>query len=159
MISSLPAYRQVVRGYYRYLDDWMGRFIQLLDPNTVIVVLSDHGVDLIPFAPVRSGEHKDAPPGVLILKGPNVLEGICLLPASLYDVLPTLMALLRLPVARDWEGRVLEEAFCPDFLEAHPIERLDTYETEGWRRAEDASIPESIKEQLLKEYKALGYVN
>jgi predicted AlkP superfamily phosphohydrolase/phosphomutase len=36
-------FRDVVREYYRHLDDEVGRLLDLLDENTIVLVVSDHG--------------------------------------------------------------------------------------------------------------------
>jgi len=36
-------YRNVVRDYYRHLDEEIGRLLELLDDDTVVLLLSDHG--------------------------------------------------------------------------------------------------------------------
>ncbi|MEX0713307.1 MAG: alkaline phosphatase family protein [Pirellulales bacterium] len=36
-------YEQVIRDYYLYLDDEVGRLLELLDEETAVLVLSDHG--------------------------------------------------------------------------------------------------------------------
>ncbi len=36
-------YREVIRDYYLYLDEELGRIFELLDDDTAILVLSDHG--------------------------------------------------------------------------------------------------------------------
>lgn len=36
-------YRDVIRDYYRYLDEELGRTLELLDEETVVLVASDHG--------------------------------------------------------------------------------------------------------------------
>lgn len=36
-------YRNAIRDYYRYLDDEIGGLLELLDDETLVVVLSDHG--------------------------------------------------------------------------------------------------------------------
>jgi predicted AlkP superfamily phosphohydrolase/phosphomutase len=37
-------YANVIRDYYRLLDDHIGRLLSILDENTVVFVVSDHGV-------------------------------------------------------------------------------------------------------------------
>ena len=36
-------YQQVIRDYYRYLDEEIGRMLELLDEETAVLVASDHG--------------------------------------------------------------------------------------------------------------------
>jgi predicted AlkP superfamily phosphohydrolase/phosphomutase len=36
-------YRHVIRDYYRYLDEEVGRLLELLDEETAVLIVSDHG--------------------------------------------------------------------------------------------------------------------
>ncbi len=36
--------RTVIRDYYRFVDEWVGRILALLDDDTAVIVASDHGV-------------------------------------------------------------------------------------------------------------------
>jgi arylsulfatase A-like enzyme len=50
-----------------------------------------------------------ASPGVLILSGAGVQSGAELSGAHVFDIAPTVLALLGLPVESSMDGRVLEE--------------------------------------------------
>ncbi|MBI4589078.1 MAG: alkaline phosphatase family protein [Candidatus Rokubacteria bacterium] len=73
-------YREVVRDYYLYLDGELGSLLQLLDEETVILVLSDHGPPrpgrAVPISRwlIREGllVLSDSPRGVTSLGGPSV---------------------------------------------------------------------------------------
>ncbi|TPW12829.1 MAG: hypothetical protein FD129_1391, partial [bacterium] len=56
------------------------------------------------------------PDGIVILAGPGVLPGTTLSRASVYDIAPTLLARLGLPLPVEMEGRPLTEAFQPGAL-------------------------------------------
>ncbi len=58
---------------------------------------------------VRSATHTKN--GVLILHGPNVKKGITLNDKSVYDVAPTILYLLGIPVPSDMDGEVIGDAF------------------------------------------------
>ena len=76
-----------------------------------VLVLSDHGG--------HGRTHgSDIPEDMTIpwiLSGPGVASGRSLdsVPIFLYDTCPTLAALLELPPAREWEGRIIQEALLP----------------------------------------------
>ena len=36
-------FQDVIRDYYRYLDDEIGRLLELLTDDTIVLVVSDHG--------------------------------------------------------------------------------------------------------------------
>jgi hypothetical protein len=47
---------------------------------------------------------------------------------SVRDITPTILALCGLPVGRDMDGAVIEDAFEPDFLRSHHVRTITTYE-------------------------------
>jgi hypothetical protein len=93
--------------------------------------------------------------GIFILNGKGILKGKKIYGATVLDITPTLLALLDMPVARDMDGKVIEEAISPDYLKDHPIKYIDTYEDgrKEEERFEDSELSEEVKERL----KALGY--
>lgn len=107
-----------------------------------------------------SGTHH--PDGILILSGRGVRRGVRLDESVGVDVAPTLLALAGLPVARDQDGRVLVEAIDPDFLTAHPIRFIESYE-ESYARsespAEEAAKSTAEEDAVLRErLRGLGYL-
>ncbi len=58
---------------------------------------------------IKSGCHD--PKGMMILYGPGIKAGAEIRECNNLDVMPTLMALLALPIPADLKGRVLAEAF------------------------------------------------
>jgi predicted AlkP superfamily phosphohydrolase/phosphomutase len=90
---------------------------------------------------------------VFVLQGPAAVSGVRLARGSVLDVAPTTLALLELPVARDLEGRVIEEAFVEPIRARLPVAYVDTY---GERGAEETA--DSLNESVLDRLKTLGYV-
>ncbi len=78
------------------------------DREPVALVLSDHGGH-------GRSHGTDCPEDMNIpwvLSGPGIRSGLRLeTPITIYDTCPTLAALMNLTPAREWEGRVIEEAF------------------------------------------------
>ncbi|RMF27502.1 MAG: hypothetical protein D6759_17575 [Chloroflexi bacterium] len=103
-----------------------------------------------------SGVHH--PDGILVLKGPGVRRRTePLSEATVLDVVPTLLALLDFPVARDMDGQVLTEAIDPAYLQAHPLRTIETYD-EGLTQAE-AVEEEEVPQEVMDRLRALGYVD
>jgi hypothetical protein len=78
--------------------------------------------------------------------------------ATLFDVAPTVAALLGLPVAEDLPGRVLTEMIDPAFLERHPVRTVPTWEGSVERQVRDldeASTVDPAAEEMLR---SLGYI-
>lgn len=75
----------------------------------------------------------------------------------LYDIAPTLLSLLNLPVARDMEGRVLEEIIKDEFLQQNPVRYINTY---GMNPNYKTGIPilSPIDEEITDNLRKMGYI-
>jgi predicted AlkP superfamily phosphohydrolase/phosphomutase len=71
------------------------------------------------FLKMRSGSHTME--GIFIAKGPGVRSGCRLDSITLQDVAPTVLYYVGLPVPSNMDGRVVQEAFLPEFLAANPV--------------------------------------
>src|SRR5262249_61769064 len=105
----------------------------------------------------RSGYHRAAPPGIFVLAGPGVRAGHRTQPATLYDVMPTLAAVLGLPVARDLESAPQSSWFTPEAWRALAIRTVPTYEA-GGRYVPDVPSPDETEKELLDQLRAIGYI-
>lgn len=159
-------YRDAVTAYYIYQDELLGELVQLADPATVFLILSDHGFrngagrprDVVPYVSEKPGLwHRRY--GIFTLTGPGVRQGR-LDTVSLYDIAPTVLHLLGLPGAVDMPGRILSEAFQGDEL-ASGRGRLATYEGFGNRHRAPVRTDAShrVEEEMIRELTALGYLN
>jgi predicted AlkP superfamily phosphohydrolase/phosphomutase len=149
----------IVPGSYEMVDDWIGRMLARLDPDTTVFIVSDHGfrssggaggspADLAHVG--RTGTHDEA--GVLIAAGPAIARGSSC-EARIYDVAPTVLAALGLPGTTQGIGRVLRPLLAPEFLAAHPLQPPIT-EAPRDASAESSAIPD---EERLKQMRAIGY--
>ncbi len=93
--------------------------------------------------------------GIFIAYGPSIKEGAKIEGAKIIDLAPTILHMMRLPVPKDVNGRVLKELFKDD---SDPAERAVKYkdyeETIGERDTKFIQREEEIKERLRK----LGYL-
>ena len=67
---------------------------------------------------------------LLLLRGPGIRKGHDLGLADLVDVAPTLLTAIDLAVGENMDGNVLESAFSPEFLAAHPRRPTTPYSTQ-----------------------------
>ncbi|HEX9793596.1 MAG TPA: alkaline phosphatase family protein [Planctomycetota bacterium] len=145
---------------YEQVDAWLGEILAAAPAQSRILLLSDHGMHALPDAgprAVQNGGHDDAPPGVLILAGPQVRER-GLLPAgarelgSIYDVMPTLLDWLELPPAAGLPGRSLRQLMGDAWGDAHPPRQPRNY-AKGFRAATPPRAPtEHAAEIFLKTF-------
>jgi hypothetical protein len=99
--------------------------------------------------------HHYPEPGVLIMYGRPFRKGLNLTGASVYDVVPTVLYLLGLPVAEDMPGKVLEKAILGAFMDENPLRTVKSYETS---ELEELEPPPEVDDELLQKLKALGYI-
>ncbi|MFZ1947678.1 MAG: tetratricopeptide repeat protein [bacterium] len=157
-------YGQAVAQAYAHVDSVIGWWLDAIDSETTLMVISDHGFksgDLRPAAPSVIGApaatawHRMA--GAIALWGKNVRRGATLSGARVIDVCPTVLALAGLPGAEDMPGVVLEDAFDPEWVTSRAaIEPIETYGA----RTDIAASPRNREEEaaILERLKALGYV-
>ena len=124
--------------YVAFLDTTLAELWERLPEPRLLAVVSAYGV--APPAGARrvlgevwrarglGGTLAGGPDGVLLLRGDGVRRGAGLATARIVDLVPTLLYAARLPIARDFDGRVLTEAFEPALLQRVPLTFLPTYE-------------------------------
>jgi tetratricopeptide (TPR) repeat protein len=134
--EPFERYRDIVREWYRYQDELLGRLLAHIDlEQRAVFVVSDHGFKSGERR-IRSEETVDVKRahldhethGIFVAAGPHIRSGHELAGASVMDVAPTLLHYLGFPVGKDMDGRVLETLFEPELLESHPIRYVPTWE-------------------------------
>lgn len=154
--TIVPAGFQLLAGaqrtYYRFVDELLGPFLDLADEHTTIVVVSDHG-----FVGGGRGVEAHKLDGVLIMAGNHVGKGE-IAGASVYDIAPTVLALMGLPPATDMRGTVLWSAFDASIPQDRYQHRIATYET-GERQEAQGPLESPVDEELKARLRSLGYIN
>ena len=95
------------------------------------------GTEAFADATTHPALHK--PEGVLFVSGPQSREGLELQSAHIYDVAPTILTILGVPLPKDIDGKTLAMAFRPD----GPIAMEET--KRGETRAESKEISDRVK--------------
>ena len=132
-----PA-EDVLRQAARVLDSQLAALWKALDDeHALLVVTSPYGLAapspwqrLIGAIGLRDRwrvSPEDSPDGFVLLSGGDVKPGTRLRPRRLVDVVPTVLYLLELPVARDMAGGVILEAVSDDHATRVPLRRVASY--------------------------------
>ena len=171
----------VVRGAYQFSDMMLQRLLQLVGPETTVILLSDHGFynnDLRPDLPpiARPGEKADRKPqeraglnplawhrpqGIFVAAGPGIKRDELLHGTTLLDITPTILALLGLPIGSDMDGVPLTQIL--ESKEAIEISYIPSWEepapNDGVHRevSSEERDPWAAR-QALEQLAALGYV-
>jgi predicted AlkP superfamily pyrophosphatase or phosphodiesterase len=165
-------YGRVVRNYYRFIDGVIASYLAEVGDDCAVLIVADHGFETKDDLKIRweRGEKirtveggKDVPwdhgvDGAYIFRGPGIRAGHRGEDASVVDVTPTMLAYLGLAVARDMDGEPMSDLFEEGFLEANPVEYVETYET-GGPRGDEAPIESPMDEGLKEKLRALGYID
>lgn len=167
----------IMDAVYAWHDAALGRLLERAGPETTVIVLSDHGFhsgpgrphleDLPPERRMEKEASWHRPTGVLVAAGPGIRGGATVAAANIVDLAPTALALMGLPAAQDFAGRVLAEAIepaVPDRIESweavegaaglHPADaRQDPYEAaDAIQQLVDlgymAALPDDAKAQV-----------
>lgn len=114
---------------YRAMDKVLGTVLKHVDENTILLIVSDHGIKPLresesraahmdhggttPIIAKHDFEDGDDVPGVFIAMGPGIKKGVHVmgLPISVFDIAPTVLHIYGVPLPSQMKGRVLTEIF------------------------------------------------
>ena len=126
----------VLNQYYGLLDTLVGREMERLGPNDLLLVVSAFGMEplspgkrvlaILAGNPQISGTHEPAPDGFVLAFGNAVARGR---PnrASVVDLAPTILYFLGLPVGRDMDGFARIDLLTPAFTSDKPVTYIPSY--------------------------------
>jgi len=161
LAAQQQRYGNAVEQMYLYADRVLGDYIALMDDDTTLVVLSDHGFELgvLPDDPSKTRDMRRVSEkyhrieGILYLYGNHVKKGRRLDAPKLVDVAPTILTLAGLSPARDMPGRVLAEGLD---LPA-PAREIASYDT--GEKVAGGAVDRSVDPAILERLRALGYLD
>ena len=173
--EDAALFGSVIDSMYRFHDIMLGRLLDLVGPETTIILVSDHGFYHDHLRP-KVREHFREPSkkfgaemnpeawhrlqGIFAAAGRGIKRDELFYGTSLLDIAPTILALLGLPVPKDMDGRALTRIFA----EPTELDRIPSYEAphenDGVLRnvAPEETDPWAAR-QALEQLAALGYIN
>jgi hypothetical protein len=134
--AAATSAARALETYLGALDGELALLWSALAGRALLVVSSPYGIDA-PRGAVRSllsaelelrGSLVGAPDGVLLLRGDGIRAGVQVSEGRLVDVVPTLLYAAGLPLARDFDGRVLAELFEPAVLQRRALSFVPSFE-------------------------------
>ncbi|MDP4662656.1 MAG: alkaline phosphatase family protein [Salibacteraceae bacterium] len=157
-------YKKAVDGMYQFHDMMLERTLNLVGPDTNVILISDHGFQSDHMRPLSlpkepagpAAEHRKH--GVICCFGPDFKKGETVYGSSILDVCPTLLTLFGLPVGKDMDGSPLVQVF-----ENTPVvKQIDSWEkVSGSFGEHDKNLKISKEEALdaVKQLVELGYID
>jgi len=156
--------KNLIPETYRYMDDFLGEILDLMDDRTNILIISDHGSGPAvgryritdPSKTWLTGNHRLD--GVFLAAGPDIahgkFEGITTL-----DITPIILALLQLPLSNELDGKLDKRIFREKFFDDFPIKYTDKYEI-TWENIFEIERKSKVDfdKDYLEKLKSLGYI-
>ncbi len=155
-------YGRAVEEMYLYADRVVGDFLEMMDDDTTLLILSDHGFQLgaLPDDPSKTRDMRRVSErfhnleGILYAYGKNVEARQRFDRPVLVDVAPTILTLAGISPARDMPGRVLYEG-----LDVRRVDRSVVSYERGERSVADADADAEVDPAILERLRALGYLD
>lgn len=157
-------YKDNVNGAYRFQDMMLERTMELVDDDTTVIIMSDHGFESghrrilkmpkYPAAPAL--EHRQF--GMFVASGPNIKKNEKVFGLGLVDIAPTLLHMFNLPIGRDMDGNVALDIFKdnskPAYIDSWEEVKGDFGQHKNAEESNQLSDQETM-EQLIE----LGYID
>ncbi len=164
--AEMDLFGGIIDRYYERQDRFIGEIVAAAGQDADIVIASDHGFKSDTNRPpnsdstIEKGQAAEwhTPLGMLLMAGPDVRPGTTLEAASVLDIVPTVLTLFGLPVARDMDGQPLTEALEPAFLARHPVSWIDSYGGIRPAPAEGETVASAGDAAVIEKLRSLGYI-
>lgn len=164
--ESYEIYKNVVREWYRYQDELLGRVLAKIDlDETAVFIVSDHGfkvgdrrIQSDQTVDIQKAHLDHEKEGVFLAVGPHIRRDARVDSASVIDVTPTLLHYLGLEIGKDMDGKVLDQIFEPEFMKSNPIRYTSTYETGEREKLNSRVVEAGNNEEVEAGLRALGYI-
>jgi hypothetical protein len=165
--EQVAAFGKVILHYWQWIDEGIGRILShYKNSPPLVIVCSDHGagpgvgadkID-VPEYMHLSGSHRID--GIFLASGPGIRHepnGIEISGATIYDIAPTILHALGLPVGKDMDGHVLTDIF-DESVAKRPDEIIESWDTGIAPSGPEPQIPAAVDKQVLEHLQSLGYI-
>lgn len=110
---------------------------------------------LIQASSLFSGHHRME--GMVAISGPGIASGQ-MKSSHIVDLTPTILYKLGYPIPEDMDGKVIQQAFTPEYLAAHPIKIDPPINKSSDYNAEGNVLNQADNDKVVNRLKELGYL-
>ena len=115
--DKYDIYNDAINSAYRFQDMMLERKLQLIDDDTTVIVMSDHGYEsgakrIIDMPDVQAApalEHRQF--GMFVACGPGIKKNEKIFGLGLVDIAPTILNHFGLPIGEDMDGKVISDMY------------------------------------------------
>ncbi|MDA8971194.1 alkaline phosphatase family protein [Flavobacteriaceae bacterium] len=162
--DKFDIYKDVINAAYRFQDMMLGRKLQLIDDDTTVLVMSDHGyesgsrriMEMPKLNAAPALEHRNF--GMFAAMGPNIKKNTKLYGLGLMDIAPTILHHFNLPIGKDMDGRVIGEMF-KNFKNPEYIKSWDLVEGDFGELDKNAKTDVLSDQEAMQQLIDLGYID
>jgi len=126
----------------------------LIWPKKVMYFHPDFDLRGVIRPPVRWRRGNHAREGIFIARGENIKKGEFIGPVNIYDLTPTMLYSMGLPVLGTMDGKIAKQCFTSSYLETNRPLFIEEEILKARREVPFNAVNERIKEEL----KGLGYI-
>lgn len=183
--EQISNFGTIIENYYAYCDRLLEQLMGIYGPDVTFFIISDHGMDPVnlevefnpddPWNANISGGHKNKPPGFFLASGPlicnlsmekslqNMNRQDLQKVGTVFDITPTILTLMGIPIGKDMDGMVLTKIFRDEFrLDLLPP-AVATHDTPGFlarqKKRKKKNIINPDEKERLEQLRSLGYIN
>jgi predicted AlkP superfamily phosphohydrolase/phosphomutase/tetratricopeptide (TPR) repeat protein len=158
--TEFRKYWPAVANYYAEVDRLIGEWMKVLSDDTTVIIVSAHGFRwgktrprVSPVGRAALGDHRN--PGVFIAYGNHVAASRGNHTISIYDVVPTVLAVLGLPQSTEMPGQLAAWVF----RDISPVTtvRVVSYD-EFFGLHAPTGGPEIDAQQYVQRLQAIGHL-
>lgn len=158
--SEYRKYWPLVANYYSELDRLIGEWMQVLSNDTTVILVSAYGFEWgrdrpreVPASRTALSDHTN--PGIFIAYGNHVSPSRLGRTVSIYDIAPSILAILGLPEAAEMPGEIPPGVFTG----IQPVESVRIVSYNEFFGARPASTPARVNPQKYRQsLQAIGHV-
>ncbi|MEZ4801813.1 MAG: alkaline phosphatase family protein [Gelidibacter sp.] len=115
--AQFDIFKDAINGAYRFQDMMLERTLELIDEDTTVIIMSDHGfesgnkrlMELPKLQASAAMDHRQF--GMFVAMGPNIKKNEKVYGLSLIDIAPTILNHFNLPIGEDMDGKVAMDIF------------------------------------------------